>query len=425
MHRPRWVRGGLWRHADFLRLWTGQSISEFGTQISQLAIPLVAAISLRTAPLEFSILTAAGYLPFVLFALPAGAFVDRLPRRRLLIICDATRALLLALIPGLWAIGQLRMWELVLLQFVVGTFTVFFDVAYMSYLPSLVKREQLVEGNSKLQLTVSVAQVAGPSASGALVSLLTAPYAIVADAASYVASTAFLLTMRHREGRSDAAPDAPKPQLWREVKDGLGWVLGHRWLRAIAMCTGTSNFFVTATVAIFVLYLVRSLHLSPFEIGAVMALGSCGSIGGALVVSRIQGWLGVGSTILGSVALTTLGALAIPLAPPSFPMPVLVFALAAMGFAAVTYNVTQVSLRQTITPERLQGRMNAAMRWVVWGTIPLGSLVGGVIAQAFGLHTALWIGAIGALCAILPIALTSVRSIQEMPQPLAGAVGQP
>lgn len=425
MHRPRWFRGGLWRHADFLKLWTGQSISEFGTQISQLAIPLVAAISLRAAPLEFSILTAAGYLPFVLFALPAGAFVDRLSRRRLLIICDATRAVLLALIPGLWAIGQLRMWELLLLQFVVGTFTVLFDVAYMSYLPSLVKREQLVEGNSKLQLTVSVAQVAGPSASGALVSLLTAPYAIVADAASYVVSTAFLLTMRHRERRSEAAPDAPKAQLWREVKDGLGWVLGHRWLRAIAMCTGTSNFFVNATFAIFVLYLVRSLRLSSFEIGGVMALGSCGSIGGALAVSRIQRRLGVGPTILGSVALTTLGALAIPLAPSAFPMPVLVFALAAIGFAAVTYNVTQVSLRQTITPERLQGRMNAAMRWIVWGTIPLGSLVGGVIAQAFGLHTALWIGAAGALSAILPIALTSVRSIRAMPEPWAGEVSQP
>src|SRR5262249_6532501 len=184
---PRWRRptGGLWQHTDFLKLWTGQSISEFGSQISQLAIPLLAAIDLHASPIEFSLLGVAGFVPFIVFALPAGAWVDRLRRRPILIVGDGARAVLLALIPVLWATQTLQMWHLLVLQFVVGVFTVFFDVAYMSYLPSLVGREHLVEGNSKLQLTASFAQVAGPSAGGGLVGAITAPYAIAADAVSF------------------------------------------------------------------------------------------------------------------------------------------------------------------------------------------------------------------------------------------------
>jgi hypothetical protein len=166
MRRPT---GGLWSHPDFLKLWTGQTISEFGSQISALAIPLLAAITLHASAFEFSLLGVLGFLPFILFALPAGVWVDRLHRRYILIAGDAARAVLLALIPVLWAIGALRMWQLLVLQFVIGVFTVFFDVAYQSYLPALIEREHLLDGNSKLQLTVSVTQVAGPSVSGILI----------------------------------------------------------------------------------------------------------------------------------------------------------------------------------------------------------------------------------------------------------------
>src|SRR5690348_4326262 len=196
MRRPT---GGLWSHPDFLKLWTGQTISEFGSQISQLAIPLLAAISLHASPFEFSLLGVLGFLPFILFALPAGVWVDRLRRRQILIVGDAARAVLLALIPILWLVHELRMWQLLVLQFVIGVFTVFFDVAYQSYLPALIDREHLVDGTSKLQLTVSVSQVAGPSASGALIAAITAPYAIVADAISFVVSSVFMISMRHRE----------------------------------------------------------------------------------------------------------------------------------------------------------------------------------------------------------------------------------
>jgi MFS family permease len=415
MRRPR---GGLWSHPDFVKLWTGQSISELGSQVSQLAIPWLAAVGLHASPIEFSLLGVLGFLPFILFALPAGVWVDRLRRRQILIVGDATRAVLLSVIPILWAAGVLQIWHLLVLQFVIGIFTVFFDVAYQSYLPALIEREDLVDGNSKLQLTVSVAQVAGPSVAGGLIAAITAPYAIVADAVSFVISTLFMVRMRHRESVPARAAGEAHPAMWPQVKEGLAWVVGNRYLRAIAGCTGTSNFFSQILFAVFLLYAVRVLHLSSVTLGIAFAVGSLGSIAGALAANRLQKRLGVGPAIvLYAVVFSGAGVL-FPLAPRSFPLPVLMAGLAIFGFAGVAYNITQVSLRQAITPERLQGRMNAAMRWIVWGTIPLGTLTGGAIGQAVGLHTALWVGAIGGLPVFLWVLLSPVRSIREMPAPV-------
>jgi MFS family permease len=401
-----------------MRLWTGQSISEFGSQVSQLAIPWIAAVGLHASPLAFSLLGVLGFLPFILFALPAGVWVDRLRRRPILIVGDAARAVLLVLIPVLWAFDALRMWELLVLSFVIGIFTVFFDVAYQSYLPALVDRDDLIDGNSKLQLTVSVAQVAGPSAAGGLIAAITAPYALALDAFSFAISAIFMLRIRKPETAPQREAGVPRSKMWPDVKEGLRWVVGHRWLRAIAACTGSSNFFSSVLFSIVLLYLTRSLHLSAVEVGVVFGVGSVGSIIGALVANRMQQRLGVGRTILIPVAVASVALLAYPLAPRSFPLPVLIAGNALFGFGAVTYNIAQVSLRQAITPERLQGRMNAAMRWIVWGTIPLGTMAGGAIATAWGLRAALWVGAVGSLFTFLPIALTSVRSIRELPQPV-------
>jgi MFS family permease len=418
MRKIRRPAGGLWSNADFIKLWTGQSISEFGSQISQLALPWLAAVGLHASPLQFSLLGTLGFLPFILFALPAGVWVDRLQRRQILIVGDSARAVLLALIPILWATHSLRMWHLFVLEFAIGIFTVFFDVAYQSYLPSLVEREQLIEGNSKLQLTVSVTQVAGPSASGALIAAITAPYAIVADAASFVISTMFMLRMRHRETVPEHTAEAPRPKMWPDVKEGLRWVVGHPWLRAIAACTGTSNFFSQLLFAVVLLYLTRTLHFPAWETGLVFAVGSVGAIVGALVVNRMQKRIGVGRTIVATAVCFSFGGLGYPLAPRSSPLPLIMLAQVLLSFGTVAYNITQVSIRQAITPERLQGRMNAAMRWIVWGTIPLGTLTGGVIASAYGLRAALWIGATGGLAGLLPVTLTSVRKIETMPSPV-------
>ena len=410
--------GALWRHRDFVKLWTAQSISELGSEVSRLAIPWIAAVVLHVSPLVFSLLGVLGFLPFILFALPAGVWVDRMRRRWMLIAGDAARAVLLATIPVAYAFDVLTVWQLLAVQFVVGIFTVFFDVAYQSYLPSLVEREHLVEGNAKLQLTVSVAQVGGPSMSGGLIAALTAPYAIVADAISYVISTAFMLRIRKQETLPERAAGAPKPAMWPELKEGLRWVVHNRYLRSIAPCTASANFFGSLAFAIFVLYAVRTLHLSAVEVGVVFAAGSVGAIVGALAVNRLQLAIGVGQTIVATALMFSVFGILVPLAPKSFPIPLLITSSFLLQFGSVAYNVTQVSLRQAITPERLQGRMNAAMRWIVWGTIPLGTLAGGALASEFGLRAALWIGSIGAIPTFLFVAFSPVRAVREMPEPV-------
>ena len=416
LRRPR---GGLWNHPDFLKLWTGQSISEFGSQISQLAIPWLAAVGLHASAFEFSLLSVLGFLPFILFALPAGVWVDRLRRRPLLIVGDASRALLLGYVPVAWALGFLDIGQLFAIQFVVGIVTVFFDVAYQSYLPSLVARDQLIEGNSKLQTTVSAAQIGGPGLAGVLIGVITAPYAIALDAASFVVSTAFMLPIRAPETLPERAEGEPRARLLAELGEGLAYVLRHRHLKWIAACTATSNYFGQMIFAIGLLYMVRELHMSSFAAGAVFACFGIGSIVGALSATRLSTAVGVGRAILIPAVLFSLAGLAFPLTPISFPVPLLVLGTLAFGFGSTSYNITQVSLRQAITPERLQGRMNASMRWIVWGTIPLGALTGGALAGAYGLRTALWVGAIGGLFTFLPVLLSSVRSIEEMPEPIS------
>jgi MFS family permease len=206
--------------------------------------------------------------------------------------------------------------------------------------------------------------------------------------------------------------------MWPQVKEGLHWVVGNRYLRPIAACTGTSNFFGQIMFAILVLYAGRSLHMSSVEVGAIFAIGSAGSIAGALVANRIQRRIGVGPSIVSYSILFSCAGLLFPLAPRSSALVFFTVGFALFGFGSVAYNITQVSLRQAITPERLQGRMNAAMRWIVWGTIPLGTLCGGAIGQAIGLHFALWVSAIGGLPVFLTVLLSPVRSIREMPAPV-------
>jgi MFS family permease len=414
LRRPR---GGLWSHSDFLKLWTGQSVSEFGSAISALAIPWLAGAGLHASPLEFSLLTVLGFLPFILFALPAGVWVDRLRRRPLLIVGDSARAVLLGYVPLGWALGILTIQQLLVIQFVVGTFTVLFDVAYQSYLPSLVARDQLVEGNSKLQSTASAAQVVGPGLAGVLIGVLTAPYAIVLDAASFAVSTAFMIPIRAPETRPERAPGQPRPRMLPELKEGVAYVVRHPHLKWIAVCTGSSNFFGMVSMAIGLLYMQRVLHISSFGAGAVFAGFGVGAVVGALTTTRFQRAVGVGRAIWIPSVLFSFAGLAYPLAPHGTrAVPVLLAGTLVFGYAGMAYNITQVSYRQAITPERLQGRMNASMRWIVWGTLPLGSILGGAIATATTMHTALWVGAIGGLFTFLPVLLSSVRSIAEMPE---------
>jgi MFS family permease len=413
-----WPRGGLWRHGDFLKLWTSQSISELGSQVSLLALPITAVVVLHASAFEVAALSTVEFLPFILFTLPAGVWVDRLPRRAILIVGDAGRALLLGTIPIVYTAGGLTIWQLYAVGFAGGVLTVFFDVAYQSYLPSLVERDKLVEGNSKLQVTVSAAQILGPGMAGALIGLLTAPDAIAVDSLSFVASACFVVAIRKRERAAAHTADEQPRRMKEDMLEGLRWVFGNAYLRAQAACTGSGNFFSSMIFSILIVYAVRRLHLSVGLIGLMFSLGNAGFLAGALLANRIGRVFGVGRTTLGAALLFGPPMLLIPLAPTSQPLPFLVAAQVLTSFGSVVYNITQVSFRQTITPARLQGRMNSVMRLLVWGTMPLGSLLGGALASTLGLREAIWIGAVGNAFTFLPILLSPIVALKEMPEPV-------
>ena len=420
----------LRRHPDFLKLWTAETISQFGTQVSLLAIPLVAVTLLQASPFEVALLGTVEFLPFILFSLPAGAWVDRLRRRPILIAGDIGRGILLLSIPIAFEAGDLTIWQLYVVGFVTGTLTVFFDVAYQSYLPSLVERDQLVEGNSKLEITRTLAQTAGPAIGGGLIGILTAPLAIVVDSISYGVSALFVSLIRRREPTPDRHVDEQGRQregLRREVSAGLRFVLGSRYLRAIAASTGTSNLFGSIAFATYIVYAVRALGLTPAEIGLVFGLGNLGAVAGALSGDRWARRFGLGRTIVVSMFLFTPGIFLVAVAPRAFPVPFLVASGLLTGFSTVVYNINQVSFRQAITPATMQGRMNATMRFVVWGTIPIGQVIGGIIATAVGLSAAIWVGAFGSLLAVVPLLLSPIRTLTTMPEPIhAGqAIAEP
>ena len=411
-----WPRGGLWRHGDFLRLWSAETISQFGTQITFLALPLVAILVLDASAFEVAALSTVEFLPFLLFTLLAGVWVDRLPRRPILIVADFGRAAALASVPLAAVLDVLTLAQLYAVAFLTGILTVFFDVAYQSYLPSLVGRDQLVEGNSRLETSRSVAAIGGPGFAGVLVELITAPYAILADAVSFVGSGVFVLKIRRREAPA-RSEDEPKTRMRAELAEGLRYVLRHPYLRPQAICTASSNFFSNVIFAIFVVYAVRELRLSPAVIGIVLGVGNVGALMGAFVAGRASRRLGVGRATIASALLFGPPTLLVPLAPQAQPIPFLVASGLISALGIVVYNITQVSLRQAITPERMQGRMNAIMRFMVWGTIPLGSLSGGALASWIGLRPTLWIGAIGSTLTFLPIVLSPLRSLRDVPEP--------
>ena len=408
------------RNPDFVRLWIAETISQFGTQISLLALPLVAVTLLGASPFEVALLGTIEFLPFILFSLPAGAWVDRLRRRPILIIGDIGRAIALLSIPVAFALDALTIWQLYVVGFTAGTLTVLFDVAYQSYLPSLVERDQLVDGNGKLELSRTLAQTAGPAIGGGLIGVITAPLAIIVDAISYGLSALFVFLIRRPEPAPDRHADEygrPRGSLIAEVRDGLRYVLGNRYLRAIAACTATSNLFTNLAVATIIVYAVRDLGLSAVEIGLAFGIGNAGAIVGALFADRIRRTLGLGRTIIVSTLIVGPSVLLIAVAPRDVPVPFLIASGLLGGFANVVYNINQVSFRQAITPIPMQGRMNATMRFIVWGTIPIGQILGGVIATAVSIPAALWIGGLGACLSVVPVLLSPVRTLVDMPTP--------
>jgi MFS family permease len=413
--QPR--RPSLWRQGDFMKLWTAQTISQFGDEITGIALPFVAITILGAEAFEMGILGVVRFLPWILFTLPAGVWVDRMRRRPILIGADIARAALLATIPIGFLGGWLTIWQIYVVSFLAGTLEVFFDVAYQSYLPSIVERDELVEGNSKLELSRAASSVMGPTVAGFLIELVRAPIAIFFDALSYLGAVLFVTLIRRGEPLPpphDPAEGRP-PSMWQEARAGLGYVARSPYLRNIAACTGTLNLFGNIGGVLLLLYLVDELGLSAGTVGLVFAIGNVGVLLGALTGGRLARTFGIGPIIIATAALSGVAMVFIPLAPRDDPFWFLVIGGIIAGFTTVAYNVNQVGLRQAITPDRMMGRMNATMRLIVWGTIPIGALIGGFLGGAIGLQATLWVSAIGAFLGFLPVLVSPVRTLREIP----------
>jgi MFS family permease len=409
--------GGLWRHPDFLKLWVGETISLLGSQVTVLAMPLAAAMTLNATPLQMGTLGTLQYIPWLLVGLLAGVWVDRLRRRPVMIAADLGRTLLLGLIPLAAVIGILRIEHLYIVGFLVGIMNVFFDVAYAAYLPTLVPRDRLVEGNSKLQVSGSIAEISGPGLAGALVQRMTAPLAIAVDALSFLVSALSLTWIGTPEPKP--IPTGSSRNLRAEIREGLRLVFSNPILRAFALASVTTNFFVDVHLAVFVLYATRELGISPVILGSIYAIASLGGLLGSLFAGRLVKRLGLGPVIVGAQVLVTLAVLAIPLSGRVFRIaaPLIILAEALWGFGAVVYVVNTVSLRQAITPNPLQGRVTASLRFVTWGIAPLGFLLGGMLGETIGLQATLLVAVAGPLLSVACLVFSPVLGLREPPGP--------
>jgi predicted MFS family arabinose efflux permease len=404
---------GLWHHADFVKLWAGQTISTLGSRVTMLALPLTAVSVLGATPAQMGILEAAQALPALLLGLFAGAWVDRHRRRPILIAANAGRAALLLLIPLAAAAGMLHITHLYICAFLLSALGLAFDVAHRPFLLALVGRERIVEGNSKLQIGRSAAEVFGPGLAGGLVQLVTAPIAIIADAISRLISALLLWLIRAPE--PTPKPAEQQENVWREIGDGLRLVIGNPSLRAIAGCFGTIGLFNSALETVWLLYLTRGLKIEPGLLGLISACGGAGFLVGALLPDKVARRFGLGRSIIGGVLLLALSDLLTPLAGGS------ILAIAAtlvasqffFGVGLTVFDVGQTSLWQAATPDPLQGRVSATMQVFAAAIVPLGGLLGGALGELIGPRATLTVAALGEMLSVVWLLLSPLRSLHQ------------
>jgi MFS family permease len=403
---------GMWKNSNFIKLWAGQTISLFGSQITVLALPLLAANVLQATPGQMGLLGFVQYVPWLLVGLFAGVWVDRLQRRPIMLIADILRAILLALIPLTAWLGWMRIEYLYLVGFLLGICTVFFDIAYVAILPSLVSRDQLVEGNSKLQISVSASETAGPGLAGVLVQVISAPIAIGLDALSFVISALSLAWIRGQE----VLPPTPakRPSVRTQAWEGLRLSLRHPLLRGFIGCSTTGNLFIDMHTAVYLLYLTRELGISPAAIGLIYAFGGVGGVLGASIADRLTRFLGTGPAAVWSQLCHGLCMTALPFVALFRPtVPLLTIVHAVWGFTSATYLVPAMSLRQAITPDHLQGRITASQRVLTFGVSPLGFLIGGFLGEWIGLWPTLLLAGVGLIFSNLWLSLSPLPHIHE------------
>ena len=407
----RQYRTGLWKDSDFVKLWLGRAVSHFGSGITGIALPLTAVLILGATPAQMGILAALDGVSVLVIGLLAGVWVDRVRRRPLLIATDLGRAVVLSTIPLAALLGVLRIGQLYLVAALAGMLTVIFNVASAAFLPSLIPQGSLVEGNSKLAMSDSLAEIGGPAVAGPLVQLISAPLAIIFDALSFLFSACSLGLI----GKPEPPPAAREQSqsIWSDLVEGLRMVLKNPLLRTLAGSAGIFSLFGNFIGALYALYVIRQLGAPPIFLGLLIASGGISALAGAFLAERVVQRFGLGRTV--AVGLFMYGAtgLLIPLAGGSVALALsLLFLSQLLGDASVSiYFIAEVSLRQSIVPANVLGRTNASMQFLSQGVAPLGALLAGILGGMIGLRLTMLIGVLGVMLAGIWLLLSPVRKV--------------
>jgi MFS family permease len=420
-HRHR----GLWRDHDFLKFWSAETLSLLGSQISLIAIPLLAVTLLRATPFEMGALNAAQFAPYLLLTLLAGVWVDKHRRLPLLIGANFGRAVLFGLIPLALALKLLNIGLLSTLVFLAGLLTVVFELAYQAYLPSLVGQEHLMEGNGKLEGSRSFAQMSGPGAGGVLVGTVGAPIAVLIDAVTYLVSAVRLLFIRRIEPEPQL-DTGPHTSLRAQIGHGVRLSVSNTYLRALGLEAAVYNLFNQMLWAVLILHLARGLHFRPIIIGLVLTMEGVGALLGSLVAARLSRRWGLGHALIASIVVADVAPLLIPAAPTGWVLaaPLIGVALMINGAGLVVYNIQAISVRQAAVTSDVLGRTNAGYQFAVTGAAAVGALLGGVLGGVIGLRPTMVVGALGTLVAmsfVLRSPVAKLRSLADLEPGSAGA----
>lgn len=403
--------------ANFRKLLFGQSVSQLGIQTTAVVLPLVAVLQLGATPLQVGLITSAEFIAYAVLGLVAGVFVDRWRRRRVMLATDAGRALTIAFVPVLWALGLLRVWHLFLAALLVGIQSLFFDTAQQAYVPVVISREKLVQGNSQLQASTSVTQLAGPGLGGLLVQAFGGALGLLANSATYLVSFVSVFWMRApAETHAERAPDAGarRETIRGQIADGLRYVRSDRVLFSLLLYTGQLNFLLTAQQALLVIFLARDVMAVPSLIGILMASSGFGAILGAASSRRLALRFGTARTwVIGAVLGPLLGLL-IPFAHLDGTLVFFVVGMAAIGATITIVKVTGQSYRMAVVPPNLLGRVVATTRTLTWGPVPVGSVLGGLLGQVLGVRAGLLVIALLMVTCPLWLLITPVLRMRDL-----------
>lgn len=404
----------LWRNGDFVRLLAAATVSQIGSFITRTALPFAAILVLGAGAGEVAIIRGAEIVAGLTIGLVAGAWVDRLRRRPVMIWADLGRALLLGSIPVAFVAGQLTLPHLIVVAFATAVLTTFFDVADRAYLPTVIGRDRLVTANSTLTASSSAAEFVGFGAGGWLIQVLTAPVAIAIDAVSFVVSALFLGRIRAKEAPPTPAED--REPVLREIAEGLRLTLGHPILRPLALADASVAGFWGVFGAVYLVF-VTEIGFEPAAIGLLAAVGGLSSIAGAVFAGRASRRLGVGRFLLSTMVLVTIGNFCLALAPDATLIGVmLLLAQQLLSDSSLTaFDVVAMSIRQASVDDRALGRVGASFHTLAMGFLLAGTIIGGVLAETIGLRSALVVGGVGGVLAIAILWFSAVRGMKDVP----------